>query len=454
MKKLSILTIVVLLIITGSTSAQNGFFLIGDARPDAPELAPRGTFDVGVRTFRFVNEDVVDILNSPPFGQPVLYDRAITVEVWYPADVGRRSQISIYRDFFGQSNIPGSLEPFIFLGRARRNAPVAGENHPLVIVSHGYPGSRFQLTNLTENLASKGYVVAAIDHTESTFLDTQDVSSTLFNRATDQSFVIDELLKLVEDEAPFEDFIDPNRIASIGYSFGGTGTLNLVGAGYNPAVLGPLPFLAPVIGPRAEFSPTYVPDERIDAAVLFAPGGGSLFFLGQPQLSLFSASALANIDIPTLWVAGSQDDVVGYDAVLSLFNNTVNSERYFLTYREAQHNVAPNPPTSAADEFSQFERYTDAAWDRDKMININQHFLTAFLGYYLQGDASFAPFLDLAVEDANDGVFIADANGDPTPASTYWTGFLNRTATGMSWQERFLNGTGPTLPTPESFENP
>ncbi len=43
-----------------------------------------------------------------------------------------------------------------------------GKRFPLVFVSHGYPGSRYFMTYLT-NLESKGYVVAAIDHTDSVF---------------------------------------------------------------------------------------------------------------------------------------------------------------------------------------------------------------------------------------------------------------------------------------------
>ncbi|MEB0292681.1 hypothetical protein QN351_19495, partial [Cryobacterium sp. 10C2] len=60
--------------------------------------------------------------------------------------------------------------------------------YPLVIVSHGYPGNRFLLSHLTENLASKGYVVVAIDHTDSTYEDMQAFSSTLLNRSLDQLF--------------------------------------------------------------------------------------------------------------------------------------------------------------------------------------------------------------------------------------------------------------------------
>ena len=65
-----------------------------------------------------------------------------------------------------------------------------GKSFPLVVVSHGYPGSRTFLTYLTENLASKGYVVAAIDHTDSVWGDIKPFPSTLFNRSSDQLFTI------------------------------------------------------------------------------------------------------------------------------------------------------------------------------------------------------------------------------------------------------------------------
>jgi predicted dienelactone hydrolase len=56
-------------------------------------------------------------------------------------------------------------------GRAVRDAGrrVGTDPFPLLLLSHGYPGNRFLMSHLAENLASKGYVVASIDHTESTY---------------------------------------------------------------------------------------------------------------------------------------------------------------------------------------------------------------------------------------------------------------------------------------------
>ena len=59
---------------------------------------------------------------------------------------------------------------------------------PLVLISHGYPGNRFLMSHLGENLASKGYVAVSADHPDSTYDDMGAFSSTLVNRPVDQAF--------------------------------------------------------------------------------------------------------------------------------------------------------------------------------------------------------------------------------------------------------------------------
>ena len=173
-------------------------FFYGDARADAPELAYRGSFDVGVRTLEVVNPNQIDILNYSIENPDPRYDRPLTLEVWYPAKrQGKKEEVTTYQDVLGSGpdNPDRPLIPFEFAGRALRNAkPNSKEGpYPLVIVSHGYPGSRVLLTYLTENLASKGYVVVAIDHTESTHADKVGFESTLLNRTLDINFVIDDM---------------------------------------------------------------------------------------------------------------------------------------------------------------------------------------------------------------------------------------------------------------------
>ncbi|MDH4482132.1 MAG: hypothetical protein QE279_05420 [Rhodoferax sp.] len=140
---------------------------IDTIRSDAPELARYGTFAVGVKTAELSHPQQLDIAKYKAGAPMPVYDRPLTVEVWYPAQlaVGQApggSLRAIIRD--GQAEV--SLR-----GRAVRDAAPApaGGPFPPLIVSHGYPGNRFLLSHLAENMASKGYVVASIDHTDSTY---------------------------------------------------------------------------------------------------------------------------------------------------------------------------------------------------------------------------------------------------------------------------------------------
>ena len=58
---------------------------IDQIRSDAPELAQYGKFNVGVKTLTMTNPKQLDIIKAKA-GEPIpVYDRPLTVEVWYPA---------------------------------------------------------------------------------------------------------------------------------------------------------------------------------------------------------------------------------------------------------------------------------------------------------------------------------------------------------------------------------
>ena len=231
-------------VLTGSAVAQSAkpTFVIGDTLPNAPELAARGKYAVGVRTMKLIHPAQVDVLHQKD-GKSPLYDRPLTLEIWYPARVpANKPTLATYQDVMGRANDPKHpVIPFTFMGRASRDAEpdTGGGAYPLVIVSHGYPGSRLLLTYLTENLASKGYVVVAIDHTESTHGDLAGFPSTLLNRATDDLFILNEMARLSAKSSNsfLAGLLDANNTGLIGYSMGGYGVLNVTGAGYSPQAL-------------------------------------------------------------------------------------------------------------------------------------------------------------------------------------------------------------------------
>jgi len=433
LKSMKFFAVLVLALGSFAVFADGHHFVMGDALPDAPELAPRGDYGVGVQTLEFVNPDQIDINNLSEENPTATYDRPLTVEVWYPAIISDGSEEKIiYESQLGRADA-GNVEAFTFEGRALRDAEpdAMGGAYPLVIVSHGFPGNRYMMTYLTENLASKGYVVVAIDHTDSIFTDVGNFFSTLMNRALDQNFVLSEMARLNEEDGFLNGLVDADNTAVIGYSMGGYGALNAAGAGYNEVLQGFLPVIEGRMAGNADYESSL--DDRIKAIVVFAPWGGDLSAFGLPGVGFWNPDAMAGITVPSLWISGSLDDIANYDAIVGLFDNSVNSERYLLTYDNALHNVAPNAPTGNARDFADYERYSEPAWDEERINNINQHFVTAFLGQYLGGEDN-SMYLELAVENANDGVVALDDAGERTDEYTYWEGFLPRTATGMSFR--------------------
>lgn len=395
-------------------------FVYGDALPDAPELAPRGEYKIGVRTLDFVNKNQVDVLKSKGGIDPT-YDRPLKVEVWYPANVAADvKDLVTYNQVMGSSNDPKRpLIPFTFLGRAVLNAPpkLTDGAFPLIVVSHGYLGSRLLLTYLTENLASKGYVVVAIDHTESTFRDAAAFPSTLVNRSKDILFVLNQIADLGKAKNNFlSGIVDDQNIGLVGYSMGGYGVLNVAGAGYSDAsmkLFGAMTGGSKALEVRTGSHPDYraTVDNRIKAVVAFAPWG--------MERGVWDTETLKGLKIPTFFVAGSQDDVSGYEkGIKAIYNGAVNANRYMLTYMNARHNVAPNPPPAeslkAGLHFDEYYRYAEPAWNERRINNINQHFVTAFLGIHLK-KKDYAKYLDV------------NQNSNEKP----WTGFKPRASVGL-----------------------
>lgn len=401
--------------------AQNNPFVYGDLLPDAPEMAARGQYGVGVQTLKLVNPNQLDVIHSKK-GKDSLYNRPLTVEIWYPATVEKNQVQSIdYEEVMGTSNDPKRpLIPFKFKGRALRNAPSNKTDgpYPLVIVSHGYVGSRFLMTYLTENLASKGYVVVAIDHTESTFRDAASFASTLLNRPLDDLFILKEMARLGSKDGKtfLAGLVNADNTALIGYSMGGYGALNATGAGFSPQAavfFGQMASGSDALKVRTAGNEVYQStlDPRIKAVVAFAPWG--------MERGVWDSTGLKGLTVPTFFVAGSQDDISGYEkGIKAIYNGAVNAERFMLTYANARHNVAPNPPPAESLTpglpLDEYLRYAEPAWNERRINNINQHFVAVFLGIKLKG-LDYHKYLEVK-QNSNE---------------VTWKGFKPRTSVGL-----------------------
>lgn len=332
--------------------------------------------------------------------------------------------------------------PVVLKGRAVRDAtPVAaGSPFPLVVISHGYPGNRLLMSHLGEHIASRGYVVVSIDHTDSTYADAKAFNSTLYNRALDQRFTIDEIARLAAkgSGSVIAGLVDASRTAVIGYSMGGYGVVNLVGGGYRREAAS-FPGAPPnqLLLDRAAGTPAYEQsrDARVKAVVAIGPWG--------MHVGYWDAAGLAGVRTPVFFVAGSADDVSGYDqGTRALFEQTATASRYLLTFVNANHNAAaPIPAPAETYQFSAalksfpFTHYADPVWDTVRMNNVLQHFVAAWLDLHLKADSAKGAFFRV-VPDGRDAVWATERDGTPQAAHTYWKGFKRGTAVGLRLEHR------------------
>jgi predicted dienelactone hydrolase len=115
----------------------------------------------------------------------------------------------------------------------------ATANKPVIVFSHGRGSVRTDLRYLAEHLASRGYVVAALEHPGSNETASKAVKKNknqlvepqeFLDRPRDISFILDELEKLNQTaNNPLQGKLATNNVMVVGYSFGGGTALALAG---------------------------------------------------------------------------------------------------------------------------------------------------------------------------------------------------------------------------------
>jgi predicted dienelactone hydrolase len=397
---------------------------------DAPELAALGPNAVGFRAVTLLHKAQPDFQAvDAKTGAVPLRDRKLVVDLWYPATVRKGAKPVTYR---GALVAEPPRPPVVFTqeGLAVLNAKPKGRAHPLVILSHGYSNAPAVMTWLTENLASKGYVVAGIHHEDPDpyVVSADKRAAPNYHRPQDIAFVTAQLRATLGAQ------IDPARVALIGYSQGGYGVLTAGGASLDPEG----PNMALVAGgwlkkhARGAAGAGDIVVPGVKAIVALAPGGGF------PK-SAWGPEGLAAITAPLLLIQGDADPVVDYKTgALAVFNGAVRSDRYLLTYKQAGHAVALNPaPAQMRGSVWDMDWWEDPIWRQDRINAINLHFITAFLAVHLRGEGSRAGYLNVPVENSDDGVWNAPAGtpwGAYSPGGdgvTLWKGFQRRHARGM-----------------------
>ncbi|MFJ1793064.1 alpha/beta hydrolase family protein [Kitasatospora griseola] len=214
--------------------------------------APTGRHPVGTTTMH-----LVDGTRPDPWA-PTPRSRELKIQLWYPAAstaghpaapwMSPAEQAHLESDYFG---IPtGRLAWPVTHGHEGAPADHA-TRHPVILYSHGSRGDRSFDTALVEELASHGYVVAAIDHTfdagEVEFPDGRvEVRNTaavhamsdagiVAVRTADTRFVLDRLTILAAGADPDAEHrpvprglgaaLDLTSVGMFGHSMGGATTL-------------------------------------------------------------------------------------------------------------------------------------------------------------------------------------------------------------------------------------
>ena len=403
--------------------------------PDGPDLSAPGAFPVGVLRLDLVHGDQPDPGLPLVSGHVQHHDRALPLTVWFPAAPGAGPSLAHYHD-----HQPGAFATGGRAGAALLQAkPLRGQGFPLVIFSHGYRNWATGFADLAEGLASRGYVVAAIDHADVEPATPADRATSLAAvialRSADQRYVMAELARRAA-EGPLAGVYDPQRTALIGYSMGGFGAVTTAGSGF--AAASPLTHMAPdgVLAPFTEGAPSEAPPAQLKAVVLFAPWGGS------EPLRAWAPSGLARITAPTLVVVGDHDDVSGYEGgVKWIYDHLTGAERWLLVYQNARHNIVGDGLAAVENrDFVAVERFEEPVWRRDRILAINRHFVTAFLDKVLKGDAAHGAYLATPTEKAdagqwplgpNERVFGRTARADDPGSKGYWPGFQRRWALGL-----------------------
>jgi predicted dienelactone hydrolase len=421
-------------------------------RVDYPELAQRGPELVGYRQIEIVDPHRIDFLHSDMgSGKFTNYDRHLFVTIWYPAAAGDPRTVAHYDRHPGAG--PGSpyaaSAQFPQTGLAVLDAaPLKiASPAPLVILSHGFTNWATYFAPMGERLASRGYVVASIDHDDIPLDGPKRIiafADTASGRARDQRAVARELRKLASDPAfALHGVYDPDNMALAGYSMGGFGALESAGAGYDGG--GPLlkqlpkPMFDGILEGSADDQTKPIPG--LKAMILFGPWGGS------PETRSWTAASLAAIKTPALVIDGDHDDVANFkEGVHWIYDSLRFSDRYLLVFENASHNiVGADAPEAAYGNFAMIEKWDEPVWRKDRIRAIDAHFVVAFLDRYLRNDTSMDSYLNPPTPHSNDGTWTQQRgqsenasasiySGHDPASANYWKGFQRRWALGLELQ--------------------
>lgn len=210
---------------------------------------PTGPYPVGTRILYL--KDLSRVEQHEPNHK---LSRELVVQIWYPA-IASKNHLAPYQRM-SETTLATSYRSVLWTN-SRMNAPIATNGGPFIVLlfNHRWGGVRTQDTFLTEDLASHGYVVAAIDHsynagkvampddriiqdafgydpidvTKRTSGQIRDVwNKELTTWVADETFVLTALQNENLDQKSFwYGHLDTSRAGAFGHSFGGSASVQV-----------------------------------------------------------------------------------------------------------------------------------------------------------------------------------------------------------------------------------
>lgn len=227
--------------VAGKTPATPRTTAAASEPASVPLPAPPGPYPVGTRPLQLVDHSRRDTL------APTAQNRTLMIQLWYPAAHANRYPIAPYMPteaarYEDQTlKLPaGTFESVRSYGHLDAPPAPAPSGWPVVLFSPGLGTTRLLYTTLVEDLASRGYLVVAIDHPyDADVVEFPDghlatmaqitsprIPDLVQIRTQDTSFVLDQLNRLDAGSLVpgWSHRLDLTRIGMFGHSLGGAST--------------------------------------------------------------------------------------------------------------------------------------------------------------------------------------------------------------------------------------
>ncbi|HET9801773.1 MAG TPA: hypothetical protein VFP96_00920 [Candidatus Acidoferrum sp.] len=191
---------------------------------------PTGPHAIGTNTRVWYRAEQTE--HSGSGSQP----RKIVVQFWYPAAIGQSGAFAPYRDAGAGTRMTKYLQ--LVKTHAKQGAKLDGsqQKFPLLIFSPLWNSGRSPYAFFYEELASQGFIVAAVEHLpdfprEADEIENMEKIGELDSRATkralDLVFVLDKITELnhADPENLLAGKVDLDRVGVLGHSFGGAASV-------------------------------------------------------------------------------------------------------------------------------------------------------------------------------------------------------------------------------------